>query len=359
MRTPAISILIVVTLIQFSCKKSDIQLPPNEIRTDPLFNETFGTKLDFQDPNPPFTWSNDSRNLYVMSSNGVFSFDYINNTKQQLIQKEANAYVVQLTPDDKELIFTGDLNNRNGYYKLNLSTNRTSELFNIGYQKSVALYVGNNGMFVYQGDIITEGRPCESWDDFYCGVYSTTINLTLTNKNLITNNEVHLNPYFRFENYSPDGGTALLSNWEKCFLFDTESQTLEDSFPVASGFIYGGFHWIDNTIQYPTFQSGSQDISIIDLKNNKEVKRFQASLSITDFIGWPVKSNKVFYTGACNGPGCTYAINELDLTTMTERKVVTTDAKDLLTSPFMVKPSPDGNTIVFNDGYGTYVKSLR
>ena len=358
MRPLTILTIIAVTLAQFHCKKNDYQQPSPDIVSDPLANETFGRKLEFDEASPRVTWSNDSRNIFVMTANGTYLLNLSDDSKELILPKETNAYVVQVSPDDNGVIFLGDVNYRHGYHILNISTKEISEIMRVSDNKSTAVYAGNNDMFIYQGDLVTGGRPCESWDDFFCGVYTTTINMTLKHKTFDNSAEVELRPDIRFENYSPDGTQAILSTWYKCFLYNTSTQSFEDSLAVSPAVMNANFHWINNTIQYPTFD-GSSDIVIMDLKSNQEVKRFTTSLLITEFIGWPAKSNKVFYTGASNGPEYTYAINELDLTTMTERQIVTTSSPDLLISPFQVKPSPDGNTIVFNDGYATYIKRVN
>ena len=344
-------------LVQFSCNKNDYQPPPENIITDPLVNETFGRKLDFDEPNRVM-WTNDSRKMFVTTSDGTYLYHPADNSKELVLQKESNAYVVQVLPDDKDVIFLGDVNHRFGYHKLNIATKEITELLSVGSQKATAVYAGNTDMFIYQGDLVEQGRPCESWDDFFCGVYTIITNMTLEHKRLENNAKVELRPDIRFQNYSPDGTQAILSTWDTCFLYNTITQSFEDSLAVSPALINANFHWMNNTIQYPTFD-GMSDIVIIDLLSNQELKRFTTSLLITEFIGWPAKSNKIFYTGATHGPDYTYAVNELDLTTMTERQLVVTSSPDILTSPFHVIPSPDGNTIVFNDGYATYIKPIN
>jgi len=358
MRPFTILTIIAVTIVPFSCKKNDYR-PPNSMRSDPYVNETFGRRLELDEPNPPVVWSNDSRKLFVTTGQGTYLMNIADDSKELILPIKYNAFVVQVSPDDKEIIFLGDVNRRFGYYKMNVSTREITALIQFTKQKSTAVYVGSQGMFVYQGDVVSAGQPCELWDDFFCGVYTTTINLTLKYKRFDNDVEVSLRPDVRFENYSPDGKQAILSMGDTYFLFNTTRQSFEDSFVLPPTPTYGNFHWINNTIQYPTFQSGSSDIVIMAVKNNQEVKRFTTAMLITEFIGWPAKSNKIFYTGACNIPGCIYAINELDLTTMTERQIVSTSAPDLATSPFQVKPSPDGNSIVFNDGFATYIKPVN
>ena len=357
MRRLTILIMVAATLAQFSCKKNDYQPPPENIIIDPLVNETFGRKLEF-DGSSMVTWSADSRNIFVTTADGIYLYNSADNSKELVLQKENNAYLVQVLPDGQNIIILGDVNHRFGYYKLNIASKEVTELLGVGSKKATAVYAGNNDMFIYQGDLVERGRPCESWDDIFCGVYTITINMTLQHKRIDNNSKVELRPDLRFQNYSPDGTQAILSTWDTCFLYNTITQSFEDSLPVSPVVMNANFHWINNSIQYPTFD-GISDIVIIDLTSNQEVKRFTTSLSVTEFFGWPAKSNKIFYTGATNGPNYTYAINELDLTTMTEKELVVTSSPDILISPFYVKPSPDGNTIVFNDGYATYIKPVN
>ena len=365
MRSFYFFILSIALFSGISCKKNNSQSPPVSLAIDPIANESFGTRLTvsgkelLQSP----VWSQDSRMLFLKTEEGVFTLSIASARLEQLLNQETNAFMVQSTPDNQSAIFLGTINSSNGFYAIDLSDKHTTELLRFSTKQTAMVHVGTNDMFYYKADLISVGRPCESWDDIFCGVHQEAINIKYGHKKFDNNSDVSIPPDLTFKIYSNDGSKAIFTRnygLYTCFVYNVMTQSFEDSSTITSGFISVPFHWNNNTARFAYIENGTSDIVIADMKSNREINRFHSSLILTDsYLTWPEKSNKIFYAGYCNSNECTYSINELDLNTMTERKLVTTSYTEVHTSAFNLHPSPDGTILVFSDGYATYLKEIN
>lgn len=356
-------------LLLAACKKQTSDSTTGNVRlldTDPSVDKSYGQKINLKNwgGGSIAVWGRSSDELIAVTPKGIVQINLANGSTEKLTDA-IQGFITQRDNGGNEVIFVGTVGNEQGYYRLNLSTKAVTKVLSLTKDQGSIVNLYNQYLFVYIGTSVQTGRPCSGIWDFWCGTSWTLVDTHFFQVNTTTNTTRPLEG-LSFVTFSKDGTKALLAannsnaNGYQFYVFDNRTQTVADSLVVPYTRSVGNFYW-NTKLLYATNEINTNDIVVIDALADQQVSRFHSSMNL--FLAklfWSTDGTKLVYGASCKTGDCKYALNELDLTTGVERKLVTTASTAYLTNPFSpILLSDDNKKLAFGVDDAWYLKSIQ